>query len=151
MLWLKENEPAGMPDVPMTPARLAMPEEYKDEDDPVASYRRYYFGDKQRFAVWEEGQTPSWWIEAQQSGMEAAKLWRPSEKIGSERAVEVVATKHTDDESSLEEEKVLRRRRTGGKRERVQQEAETTAETSPITSKESKRSRYSLRIRILRG
>ena len=45
-----------------TPFRLAMPDEYKT-DDPVESYRRYYVGDKARFAKWKTGNVPGWWSE----------------------------------------------------------------------------------------
>ena len=45
-----------------TPFRLAMPDEYKT-NDPVESYRKYYIGDKARFAKWKTGNVPSWWIE----------------------------------------------------------------------------------------
>ena len=43
-----------------TPFRLAMPDKYKT-NDPVESYRRYYIGDKARFAKWKTGNIPSWW------------------------------------------------------------------------------------------
>lgn len=44
-----------------TPFAVAMPEKYKVFDDPVASYRAYYIGDKSRFAKWRTGRVPSWW------------------------------------------------------------------------------------------
>uniref|UniRef100_A0A7S3D590 Uncharacterized protein n=1 Tax=Palpitomonas bilix TaxID=652834 RepID=A0A7S3D590_9EUKA len=75
LMWCKENEPS-LADTGLTPPRLAMPDEYKDEKDAVASYRRYYYGDKKRFAVWPPGCTPAWWLEAEASGMEAKELWR---------------------------------------------------------------------------
>ena len=45
-----------------TPFRLAMPDGYKT-NDPVESYRKYYIGDKARFAKWKTGNVPSWWSE----------------------------------------------------------------------------------------
>jgi len=45
----------------ITPFAVAMPEKYKVPDDPVASYRAYYLGEKSRFAKWRTGKVPSWW------------------------------------------------------------------------------------------
>lgn len=39
---------------------LAMPDVYK-VDCPVESYRRYYIGDKSRFAKWKYSPIPDWW------------------------------------------------------------------------------------------
>ena len=44
--WLAENLPP-LPDVPMTPFRMAMPDEFKHED-PVEAYKAYYLGAKER-------------------------------------------------------------------------------------------------------
>lgn len=46
-------------DVPQTPFVLAMPDEFKIEGDPVASYRAYYHS--KTFAQWNHGPTPHWW------------------------------------------------------------------------------------------
>ena len=46
-----------LPDVPMTPFALAMPDQYKS-DDAVHSYRRYYRLQKP-FATWRN-QKPNW-------------------------------------------------------------------------------------------
>ena len=40
----------------------AMPEEYKC-DDPVTAYRKYYLGEKKRFAKWTKRTPPNWWLE----------------------------------------------------------------------------------------
>jgi hypothetical protein len=45
----------------ITPFAIAMPEKYHVPDDPVASYRAYYLGDKARFAKWKKGNVPAWW------------------------------------------------------------------------------------------
>ena len=45
----------------ITPFAVAMPEKYKVQGDPVASYRAYYVGDKSRFAKWKSGNIPVWW------------------------------------------------------------------------------------------
>ncbi|QDZ20563.1 hypothetical protein HOP50_04g30830 [Chloropicon primus] len=58
--WLKVNEPRGLQDIGITTPLCAMPEEYKIENDPIASYRQYYVYDKHRFAAWPEGMTPRW-------------------------------------------------------------------------------------------
>jgi hypothetical protein len=47
--------------VERTPFALAMPEEYRG-DDPVEAYRRYYHGDKAKFARWVKNRPPpGWW------------------------------------------------------------------------------------------
>lgn len=45
----------------LTPFALAMPDQYKVPNDPVASYRAYYIGDKDRIAKWKHGNTPEWY------------------------------------------------------------------------------------------
>jgi hypothetical protein len=46
-----------------TPFAQAMPDEYKD-DNAVLAYRKYYVGDKARFAKWTApGKEPKWWKE----------------------------------------------------------------------------------------
>jgi 2-polyprenyl-3-methyl-5-hydroxy-6-metoxy-1,4-benzoquinol methylase len=40
---------------------LAMPDEFKVED-VVESYRRYYMGEKKRFATWKFSDTPKWFV-----------------------------------------------------------------------------------------
>ena len=48
----------------MTPFALAMPDQYKDYDDPVESYRRYYMSEeKQKIASWKKlREKPEWYI-----------------------------------------------------------------------------------------
>ena len=55
------SPPAGVPDGPLTPFAQAMPEEYRDPDDPVNAYRDYFMGEKRHIAHWR-GDTPAWWI-----------------------------------------------------------------------------------------
>lgn len=40
-----------------------MPDAYKVEGDAVEAYRRYYRGDKTRFARWKHGNEPAWWVQ----------------------------------------------------------------------------------------
>lgn len=57
VLWLA----AHVPDFDIrhqTPIPQCMPEQYKCPDDPVEAYRRYYIGDKKRFAVWKNRPIP---------------------------------------------------------------------------------------------
>jgi hypothetical protein len=46
IIWLGDNVPE-LPSIPLTPFRMAMPEEFKC-DDPVLAYKKYYLGAKQR-------------------------------------------------------------------------------------------------------
>jgi len=57
--WLKDHEPT-IPDIGSTPAKLAMPDEYKNASDPVGSYRAYLIGEKASLCKWSEGETPEW-------------------------------------------------------------------------------------------
>ncbi len=41
----------------------AMPDVYKVEGDSVEAYRRYYIGEKARFARWTNREVPSWFLE----------------------------------------------------------------------------------------
>jgi hypothetical protein len=45
----------------MSPFALAMPDKYKS-DDPIASYRAYYTGDKAHLAGWKYRETPKWFL-----------------------------------------------------------------------------------------
>lgn len=52
--------PKNIPRIPMTPIRLAMPDEYKC-DDPIKSYRDYCINEK-HYAKWDRGRAkPTWW------------------------------------------------------------------------------------------
>jgi len=59
--WCCDNIP-DLPDVGPTPVRPAMPDEFI-EDDPVSSYRNYYFYDKGKNikCEWKVRSAPSWW------------------------------------------------------------------------------------------
>ena len=59
--WLGEHEP-DIPDVGLTRFAQAMPEEYRCSD-AVTAYRKYYVGDKSRFAKWKMGNIPGWYKE----------------------------------------------------------------------------------------
>jgi hypothetical protein len=52
-LWLSENLPAGIPDIPLTPFALAMPLEYKKRD-AIQSYRAFYKGSKTERGITEK-------------------------------------------------------------------------------------------------
>lgn len=41
---------------------VAMPDEYRVPNDPIASYKNYYLGSKARFARWTNRKPPSWFI-----------------------------------------------------------------------------------------
>ncbi len=51
----------AFPHQSLTPFAQAMPDEYKVVDDPVLAYRRFYLGDKSRFAKWSKREVPSWY------------------------------------------------------------------------------------------
>ena len=55
-----------------------MPDEYKHKNY-VTAYRRYYAGDKDRFAKWEKGRSKPKWYEKTKNTIKALK-----EKIGQE-------------------------------------------------------------------
>jgi hypothetical protein len=44
----------------LTPFAQAMPDQYKVPDDPVTAYRRFYVGEKLRFAKWTRRRVPAW-------------------------------------------------------------------------------------------
>ncbi len=44
----------------LTPFAQAMPDEYKVPGDAVAAYRRFYVGEKLRFAKWTRRRIPAW-------------------------------------------------------------------------------------------
>ena len=44
-----------------TPVALAMPDQYKEPDDPILSYRQYVIAEKE-YAMWNKNrQQPAWW------------------------------------------------------------------------------------------
>ena len=59
----KLPEPKAMQDIGFTIFALAMPEELKDEKNPIDSYRKFYMLDKASFASWKHRDKPGWWNE----------------------------------------------------------------------------------------
>ena len=59
----KLPEPKNMPRLGFTEFGLAMPDELKDYDNPIQSYRDYYHLDKATFAAWSHRDKPHWWNE----------------------------------------------------------------------------------------
>lgn len=59
----KLPEPQNMPRLGQTPFLMAMPDELKNEDDVIQSYRDYYHLDKATFAQWKYRDKPYWWDE----------------------------------------------------------------------------------------
>lgn len=55
-----KSAPSNIEPGALTEFALAMPDEYKVKNDPVASYRNYYNGSKARFAAWTKREPPSW-------------------------------------------------------------------------------------------
>jgi hypothetical protein len=68
LLWLRDNIPK-IPEGPMTQdVGLAMPNKYKDRDDPVRSYRTYLVHEKFRILEWSRGRDmPEWYREMSMS------------------------------------------------------------------------------------
>ena len=60
-------EPKNMPRKGFTTFGLAMPDELKNYDNPIESYRRYYMLDKATFAKWSHREKPFWWDESMAS------------------------------------------------------------------------------------
>jgi len=60
--WCGVNEP-DLPQIGMTPFRLAMPDTCKVSDDPVENYREYYIKEKASFCTWKTS-TPKWFSTA---------------------------------------------------------------------------------------
>jgi hypothetical protein len=59
----KSLSPPLIPDFGLTEFAQAMPDKYKVPGDPVQAYRRYYIGEKSRFAKWTRRTTPKWFLE----------------------------------------------------------------------------------------
>ena len=45
----------------LLPFAQAMPDQYKNIDDPVSAYRSFYIGEKSQFATWREREVPEWY------------------------------------------------------------------------------------------
>lgn len=56
------NPPANLPRGPFLEPPQAMPDTYKISGDSVAAYRKYYRGDKARFAKWKSRDIPRWFV-----------------------------------------------------------------------------------------
>lgn len=54
-------EPQNMPDVGFTNFLLAMPDEIKDEENPIQSYRNFYMLDKAAIGGYTGRPYPPWW------------------------------------------------------------------------------------------
>lgn len=58
--WCKNNiNKLNFPQRNFTPHVLCMPEQYKSEN-PIESYRKFYVGDKLKFATWKYSARPAW-------------------------------------------------------------------------------------------
>ena len=62
--YLRQHIPDAdvFPEQRLTPFAQAMPDQYRCEDAVVA-YRKYYLGEKARFAKWKNVNPPSWFVE----------------------------------------------------------------------------------------
>ena len=63
-----KTTPNNIPDISMTPFRLAMKSnpECMDESDPIESYRKFYMTKQERFKMeWKNAQTPYWFSTCQ--------------------------------------------------------------------------------------
>lgn len=56
-------DPKHIKDIGFTQFALAMPDELKDYENPIQSYRDFYHLDKATFATWKHRSPPDWWDE----------------------------------------------------------------------------------------
>lgn len=61
ILYYCENVVPNLPDVGLTPIRLAMPD-YCKIGNAVESYREYYRKEKAYIASWKNRTKPEWWV-----------------------------------------------------------------------------------------
>jgi hypothetical protein len=61
---VRDLEPPPISDPGLTEFVQAMPEEYRVEGDAVLAYRRFYIGEKSRFAKWTRRRPPKWYTGA---------------------------------------------------------------------------------------
>jgi hypothetical protein len=61
--WLTSYQSHGIYHDEDSQFGLAMPDELKDYDNPIQSYRDYYHLDKATFATWSHRAKPDWWNE----------------------------------------------------------------------------------------
>lgn len=61
LLWLREH----VPDIPLgqltTDVGLAMPDKYKDRNNPTASYKNYIMSEKYAVVSWKRSKVPDWY------------------------------------------------------------------------------------------
>lgn len=81
------NFPENLPEGEFTQPPPAMPEHYKVQGDAIESYRRYYAGDKWRFAKWKHNTIPSWLFTSMK------KAWRDNALTDRSIIVENAANK----------------------------------------------------------
>lgn len=68
--------PRNIPRGQLTPFALAMPDEFKVQDDAVASYQAFYVGSKARFARWTNTPAPEWFKLALKENWDASRFQR---------------------------------------------------------------------------
>lgn len=59
---LSEISEHSFPSIGLTAFPQAMPDIYKVNDEPVLAYRRFYLGDKAKFAKWTKRNPPEWFV-----------------------------------------------------------------------------------------
>ena len=59
---IREIEKYRFPSQGLTPFVQAMPNQYRDPDDPVAAYRCFYRAEKSVFAKWTKREIPDWFL-----------------------------------------------------------------------------------------
>ncbi len=57
----------GIADHGLTEFAQAMPDGYRVPGNPVEAYRRFYIGEKSRFAKWTRRKPPKWFVEGRKS------------------------------------------------------------------------------------
>jgi hypothetical protein len=62
IMWCRNNHPI-IPNIKLTEAPTAMPDQYKVPGNVVQSYRNYYKGEKSGFAKWKNREIPKWFTE----------------------------------------------------------------------------------------
>ena len=62
-ILLRENPPRNFDKKGLTPFAKAMPEIYKQIEDPVEAYKKYYLSEeKRKIATWKKRVKPDWFI-----------------------------------------------------------------------------------------
>ena len=60
--------PPDIADHGLTEFAQAMPDRYRVPGDPVEAYRRFYIGEKSRFAKWTRRKPPKWFVNGKNNG-----------------------------------------------------------------------------------